>query len=96
MLQFLITAEDGKDEEALARRMQARPAHLENARKLKDNNHFIVGGATLDHEGRMNGSVMIVQFETEEELNEWLYHDPYVTGKVWKKVEVKPFRVANV
>ena len=96
MLQFVIIAEDGADEQALERRMANRPAHLDGARKLKAEDHYIVGGATLNPEGKMNGSVMIVQFETEEQLHEWLDREPYIMGKVWNKVQVKPFRVADV
>jgi uncharacterized protein YciI len=50
----------------------------------------------LNKEGNMIGSVMIVQFETEEELNGWMKHEPYITGGVWKTIELKPFRVAEV
>jgi uncharacterized protein YciI len=96
MLQFVITAKDGTDQDALERRMAARPFHLERARELKANNQFVVGGATLDKEGKMMGSVMIVQFETEEDLKHWLDNDLYVTGNVWKQIEVKAFRVAEL
>ena len=96
MLQFVIIAEDGTDEEAPDRRMAARPAHFDGAKKLKDANHFIIGGATLDDNGKMNGSVMIVQFETEQELQAWLEKEPYITGKVWNRWQVRPFKVADV
>lgn len=96
MLQYVIIAVDGNDEEALARRKAVRSIHLQGARKLKENNNFILGGAMLNKEGNMIGSVMIVQFETEEELNEWMKHEPYITGGVWKTIELKPFRVAEV
>ena len=44
MLQYIVFAWDGADEEALERRMNARPAHFECARKLKSNNNFILVG----------------------------------------------------
>ena len=97
MLQFIITAyDDPTDPASLERRMQVRPLHLQGAARLRASNNFITGGAFLDEQGRMAGSVMIVQFEKEEELQEWLRNEPYVTGKVWHTVEVKPFRVADV
>ena len=96
MLQYVIIAQDGTDSEALHRRMNIRPVHLNGARQLKDNNNFILGGATLDEKGNMNGSVMIVQFETEAEMKYWYEHEPYITGNVWKTIELKPFRVAAV
>jgi uncharacterized protein YciI len=44
----------------------------------------------------MTGSVMIVQFNTEEEFNQWYAEEPYIAKGVWKHIEVKPFRVADV
>lgn len=96
MKQYVIIAEDGKDDESLERRKNVRPVHLAGARKLKENNNFVVGGAMLDNEGNMRGSVMIVQFETQEEFQKWYDNEPYITGGVWKTIEVNPFRVAEV
>jgi uncharacterized protein len=96
MLQYVVIAEDGTDEQALSRRMEARPAHLEGARNLKANDQFLIGGAILDDQGTMRGSVMIVQFETEADLNEWLSREPYINGKVWQSIQVKRFKVADV
>ena len=96
MTQYLIIAHDGKDAEALERRMKVRPSHFDGARQLKENNHFIIGGAMLDEEGKMTGSMMVVQFETKEELKSWMSVEPYITGNVWQQIEVKLFRVANV
>jgi uncharacterized protein len=96
MQQYIIIAQDGNDENAQKRRMEVRPVHLAGAKKLKENNNFVIGGATLDESENMNGSVMIVQFETDAEFKNWYENEPYITGKVWQKIEVKPFRVANV
>ena len=96
MLQYIVFAWDGTDDKSLERRMNARPAHFECARKLKSNNNFILGGAMLDDTGKMIGSTMVVQFETEEGLKEWLDKEPYIQGSVWEKFEVRPFRVAGV
>ncbi len=97
MLQYIATAyDDASDPYSPDRRMEVRPLHLEGAAKLRASNNFIIGGAILDETGRMTGSMMIVQFETEAELQEWLRTEPYITGKVWNTVEVKPFRVADV
>lgn len=96
MKQYLVLGRDGKDEQALERRMGQRPQHFEGARKLKSQNNFIVGGAMLDDNDKMIGSAMIVQFETTDDLNEWLAEEPYINGKVWDSYEVIPFRVADV
>jgi uncharacterized protein len=96
MNQYLITGYDGTDENALERRMNVRPFHLEGAKKLKENENFIIGGAMLNDEGKMIGSTMILQFENESELQNWIDNEPYIQQKVWEKFEIKPFRVANV
>ncbi|NCU03461.1 MAG: hypothetical protein GXC73_05690 [Chitinophagaceae bacterium] len=96
MQQYVIIAQDGTDEEALERRMQVRPFHLAGAKKLREQNNLVIGGATLDEEGKMRGSIMIVQFETKEEFEHWYANEPYIKDGVWKTIEVKPFRVADV
>ncbi len=96
MPQYLIIARDGEDAEAVERRMKARPLHFEKARELKKENSFITGGAILDDQGNMIGSMMVVQFDNEDGLLEWMQSEPYVVGNVWQSIEVKPFRLAEV
>ncbi|OFW47871.1 MAG: hypothetical protein A3J29_16080 [Acidobacteria bacterium RIFCSPLOWO2_12_FULL_67_14b] len=93
-MQFVVTALDGTDAEAPARRARARPDHLEWARRMKRDGTLITGGAILDQAGAMVGSVLIVEFPSRAELDAWLAADPYVTGDVWRTIEVRPFRVA--
>jgi uncharacterized protein len=95
-MQYVLQAYDYTDGQALNRRMEARPAHFERARQLKAEGHFLFGGALLSPEGSMIGSLMILEFESEKVLNEWLDTEPYLLGKVWENVEVKPFRQADI
>ena len=96
-MQFLITAFDGSDSEALERRMKVREQHLEGVRKgIKEGKH-LYGGAILDDDGKMIGSIMIVEYPSIEILKtEWLNNDPYVTDNVWEKIDIKPFRVPDI
>ena len=94
MPQFLVIAHDGTDPGAKARRLAARPAHLDGVRPMIERGDMIVGGAILDEAGEMVGSVTIVDFPDRAALDAWLAADPYVTGDVWREVEVRPFRVA--
>ena len=96
MKQYLIYAWDGKGQDALERRMSVRPFHFEKARELKAKGNFVFGGAILNDDGKMIGSNMIVQFETDQELKAWLDSEPYIVNKVWEKFEVRPFKVAEV
>jgi uncharacterized protein YciI len=95
MNQYLITAYDYTDTEALQRRMNVRPHHLDAAKDLKATGNYILGGAILNDDSKMIGSVMILQFETEEELEAWKQNEPYITQKIWESIDVKPFRVAS-
>lgn len=96
MNQYLITAYDYTDPEAINRRNSVRPHHLEGAQKLKGTGNFIKGGAILNNEGKMIGSVMFMQFESDEALAAWQQGEPYITQKVWETVDIKPFKVAQV
>lgn len=96
MNQYLVTAYDYTDEGALQRRMDVRPHHLDGAKTLKENGNYVLGGAMLNENNEMIGSVMVLQFESEEALEAWKQGEPYITQKIWETVDVKPFRVANV
>jgi len=96
-MQFLVTAFDGKDSEALERRMAARPAHIDYIKEGVKQGKFIIGGAILDDDGKMIGSMLVVDFPSKEAIeSEWLAHEPYVLGNVWQEIDIKPYRVADV
>ena len=63
-------------------------------RALRRVGQVLLGGAILDEAGDMVGSVVLADFPTREELDEWLAGDPYVTGGVWQEIEVRPYRPA--
>jgi uncharacterized protein YciI len=44
----------------------------------------------------MVGSSCIVEFPDRAAVDAWLATDPYVTGDVWRKIEVRPFRCAQL
>ena len=96
MNQYIITGYDYTDEGAFDRRMAVRPHHLDGAKHLKDNGNYVIGGAILNEEGKMIGSVMILQFETEEGLDAWKQGEIYITQKIWETIDIKPYRVAEV
>lgn len=92
-MEFLLIAHDGKDAGAKERRLNARQAHLDGAKLLKEKGHFINGGAILDEAGEMVGSTLYLEFASRDELDEWLANDPYTTGGVWKETQVYPVRL---
>lgn len=92
--QFVIIGHDGTDDKALERRLAVREKHLERARKYKITGQLVFGGAILDGEGKMIGSVMLLNDMTQGEVKKFLDDDPYVKDGVWQNYEVKPFRLA--
>ncbi len=95
-MQYVVHAYDHTGPDALDRRMAARPAHLAYAAQLKEKGQFLLGGALLDPDGNMMGSMLILDMETEDQLNDYLRSDPYIVQGVWDKIDVKPFRQATV
>ena len=93
-MHYQSTAFDGTDEQAIERRMAARPAHLAEASVLNEAGNIIAGGAILDDDGNMIGSTLYVDFETPEELDAWLVNDPYVKESVWEDINIMPIRLA--
>jgi uncharacterized protein len=94
-MQFLLVAYDGSDEKALHRRMNVRSGHLDNVEKMKKDGVFLSGGAILNDEGNMIGSMIIYEFPDRESLDERLKNEPYITGNVWQKIDIRPFRLAR-
>lgn len=92
-MQFVVTAFDYTDADALDRRMAQREAHLAGVRKLIMEGRFLSGGAILDDDGRMIGSTLHLDFPDRAALDAQLQSDPYVAGKVWEKIEVRQVRL---
>ena len=95
-MQFLLTAFDGTDEKALDRRMKVREEHLRNIAELKKKGEFLFGGAILDNDGKMTGSMIVYDYPDRASLDRSLKGEVYFTGGVWQKVEIRPFRLAQI
>ena len=89
MMQFVITAYDG--EGMLAKRMEVRPLHLEGMERLKD--HLVCAGGLLDDAGNLKGSVLVMEFQSREELDEYLANEIYVKEHVWERITVERMNV---
>ena len=93
-MQFIVTGLDGEDDGAPARRTAVRDTHLAGIVELKQSGKILFGTAILDDSEKMTGSVLVVDFADRAELDQWLKTEPYVTGDVWRKIDVAPCRVA--
>ena len=65
-MQFIITAYDG--ENMLDKRMAVRPQHLEGMAALGE--HVVCAGGLTDEEGKLKGSVLVVDFEDRSGVDE--------------------------
>jgi uncharacterized protein len=83
---FVIIGHDGPDGAAL--RPKLRPAHLENLRPLVGQGRMTLAGPFTDG----SGSLIVAEFPSEADAIAFAQSDPYFTGGVFDRVEVKPFR----
>jgi uncharacterized protein YciI len=88
-MQFIVKAYDG--EGMLEKRMAVRPRHLEGMARL--GSHVICAGGLLDEDGKMKGSVLIMDFTDRSGLEAYLSGEPYVREGVWEKIEVERMNV---
>ena len=95
-MQYLLLAHDGTDAEAKERRMKFRNEHLEKISVLKKTGEFLFGGAMLNDDGKMIGSMIVYEYPDRQSLDDMLEEEPYVTGGVWKKIQIQPFRLARI
>jgi len=84
--------------DSLARRLEARPAHLERLQRLQDEGRLLLAGPcpAIDAEdpgpAGFSGSLVVAQFADLAAARAWAEADPYVAAGVYATVEVRPFR----
>ncbi len=83
---FVIIGHDSPNAAAL--RPKIRQAHLDNLRPLVEQGRVPIAGPFTDG----SGSLIIIDAENEAQALELARNDPYTTGGVFERVEVKPFR----
>lgn len=92
-MQFVVTAMDFTDADALTRRMATREQHLASIKGMIADGSFLSGGAILDESGKMVGSTLHVEFHDRAALDAKLQQDPYVTGRVWQHLEIRQVKL---
>eukprot|EP00127_Corallochytrium_limacisporum_P003757 Clim_evm89s152 gene=Clim_evmTU89s152 len=91
--QYLILARD--HDNVLEKRVEVRPDHLKHVSKYKASGNFVTGGATLNEEGKPEGSFLIYDFSDTKEFEEAMQNDPYVTKGVWGTISLVPVKLAT-
>ena len=93
---FLITCTD--TENSVEKRLAIRPQHLARLEQLDAQGRLIVAGAMPKQHGNpqagFHGSTIIVDFDTREQLDQWLSEEPFWLEGVYAQIDVKPFNKA--
>jgi len=85
-------------ENSLPLRKQARPAHLERLKALKNEGRLLIAGPhpAIDSddpgEAGFTGSLVVAEFDSLDAAQAWADADPYVAAGVYANVVVKPFK----
>lgn len=87
----LVIAHDSRDADAPERRRRVRDRHLEGIRPLVEAGALQLGGAYLDEEGEMRGSVLLLEADSVQEVRDLLEADIYRREGVWESFEIRPF-----
>ena len=87
-------------ENSLQARLAARPEHVERLKALVSQGKLIVAGPNpaIDSsdpgDAGFTGSIIIAEFNSLQDAQDWADQDPYILGGVFDSVEVKPFNQA--
>jgi uncharacterized protein YciI len=93
---YAVISED--NDNSLEKRLSARPAHLERLQQLKNQGRLVLAGPhpAIDSEdpgsAGFTGSLIVAEFESLEQAQQWADDDPYIAAGVYQQVIVKPFK----
>ncbi|MGH8119993.1 MAG: YciI family protein [Gammaproteobacteria bacterium] len=93
---YAILSEDV--ENSLEKRMGARPLHVARLQALQDEGRLLLAGPhpkiDSDNPGPagFTGSLIVAEFPSLADAQEWADADPYIAAGVYAKVTVKPFK----
>ena len=83
---------------SLENRLASRPAHLERLQQLQKEGRLIIAGPhpAIDSEdpgeAGFTGSLIVAEFESLDDAQNWAEADPYKAAGVYDNVIVKPFK----
>ncbi|HEX9810763.1 MAG TPA: YciI family protein [Burkholderiales bacterium] len=84
--------------ESLEQRLTERPQHLRRLQALQQEGRLLLAGPlpAIDCEdpgpAGFTGSLIVAEFDSLEDAENWAQADPYVTAGVYRSVTVEPFR----
>lgn len=91
-MQFTIIARDDTAAGTLEKRLAARENHMEHIHSMKSEGTILDGGALIDDDGRMIGSVVLCEFPDRAALQAYIDSEIYFKEGVWKDLTILPFK----
>ena len=95
-MHYAILADDHPG--SLEARLVHRPAHVARLELLKAEGRLLLAGPlpAIDSPdpgpAGYTGSLIVAEFDSLEDAERWAGEDPFVTGGVYARVSVQPFR----
>ncbi len=93
---YAILCED--HEYSLQKRLETRPKHLQRLQQLQHQGRLVLTGPypaidSIDPgSAGFTGSLIVAEFNSLDDAQEWASTDPYQSAGIYKKVIVKPFK----
>ncbi|QQD19792.1 YciI family protein [Spongiibacter nanhainus] len=93
---YAIISEDV--ENSLEKRQGARADHIARLEQLKAEGRLVLAGPhpAIDSEdpgeAGFTGSLVVAEFSSLDEAQQWADADPYITAGVYQRVVVKPYK----
>ncbi|HZW26719.1 MAG TPA: YciI family protein [Gallionella sp.] len=93
---YAIIGQDVPD--SLEKRIAARPAHLARLQALQDEGRLLLAGpfpavdAADPGTAGFTGSLIVADFPSLQDAQQWADADPYVAGGVYESTSVRPFK----
>lgn len=85
-------------ENSLKSRLSVRPAHLERLQNLQNQGRLVIAGphpivdSNDPGSSGFSGSLIIAEFDSLTDAQQWADADPYKAAGVYASVTVKPFK----
>lgn len=93
---FAILSQDV--ENSLDKRKSARPAHIQRLEDLQNQGRLVLAGphpaiaSTDPGDAGFTGSLVVAEFNSLEQAQQWADTDPYLEAGAYDQVVVKPFK----
>ncbi|MGI3170888.1 YciI family protein [Pseudooceanicola sp. C21-150M6] len=93
MQQFALICRDAPG--VLEKRLAARAEHMAGLKVEKAAGRIVDGGAIIDDDGNMAGSVVLCAFEDRAGLDAYLEREVYAREGIWGDIEIVPLKIVD-